>query len=86
MPSFLSFKVHTDLDEVILADHFVTLGRGVNIFNALVEDEVAFKMRLYNLQVQVLEVFNLDELEPVENSCTSDEVLQLQAANLSTDA
>ena len=61
---FYSFVVRSTR-EVPLPEHLLVIGEGTDTFNATVDNLEAFQERLRLEGVEVLQVHQLDDLEPV---------------------
>ena len=61
---YYSFVVRSERD-IPLPEYLIIIGSGLDMFNAVVEDLPAFRDRLAKEGVRVLEVHQLDGLEPV---------------------
>jgi len=61
---YYSFKV-LSVAEVDLPEHMVTIGQGVDVFSARIDDVESFRQDLALEGVRVLEMHILDDLEPV---------------------
>lgn len=62
---FYSFIVMAP-DEIPIPEHVIYLDAGRNVFNVMLEDIDAFKQRLTDAGVEILQVNRLDEYEQVE--------------------
>lgn len=62
---YYSFKVRSRT-EVDLPEHMVTIGEGVDVFSARIDDVEAFQESLSLEGVQVLERHRLDDHEAIE--------------------
>lgn len=62
---FYSFKVHSPR-EVILPNHKIAIGEGVDVFNLMVDDIQVFLAELESSGVRVLAHYQLDALEPIK--------------------
>ncbi len=62
---FYSFVVHSP-GEIVLAKQEKILERGMNAFNALVDDVDTFVQQLKDNGAKVLQVYQLDEHEPTQ--------------------
>jgi hypothetical protein len=61
---YYSFVVRSERD-VPLPEHLLIIGSGLDIFNARVDDLDAFRVKLEAEGVKILEVHQLDGLDPV---------------------
>lgn len=61
---FYSFVVRSTR-EVPIPEHLLVIGEGIDTFNAIVENLEVFRERLRLEGVQILQVHQLDEVDPL---------------------
>ncbi len=64
MPEYWSFVVESQ-DEVVLAEHYLVISPGLDAFNVVVENGLAFCEKLVSRGVRVVRGQRTDHLEPL---------------------